>query len=178
MKTLTLKNAIRRLRSIREDFRRLIENGYETNAKECETCEAQGSCCTDGHFVNVRVTRLEAAAIEEALTELPRATAVKVIGKARKIPSRISERQAERQDAYFYSCPLFEPGIGCLVHKTSKPLPCINHACYEKKEDLPPSALLEDAEAKVSLLNQRVYRNSWSVLPIPSWISRSDESRL
>jgi hypothetical protein len=71
--------------------------------------------------------------------------------------------------AQTYACPLFEKGTGCLVHHTGKPLPCIQHACYENREDLPPNGLLVEQEVRVEDLNARVYgRASW--LPLPLWL--------
>ncbi|NNE65053.1 MAG: hypothetical protein HKN33_00685 [Pyrinomonadaceae bacterium] len=167
MKTLSEKKGIKSLGKLREKFRESIENGYETAAKDCLTCEVQGSCCTDAHFVNVHISRLEAAAMLDAFNDLP-------ADLRGRISDRV-DRSVEELGSSFsdtYACPLFEKGIGCLVHKTAKPLPCINHACYGNESDLPPSELLESTESEISSLNNRVYRNDWNWLPIPLWLKR------
>ena len=69
--------------------------------------------------------------------------------------------------AQVYSCPLFVKGVGCLVHRRAKPAPCIQHACYEREEDLPPDDLVNENEAFIDRLNRRVYGGSQSLLPLP-----------
>lgn len=66
-----------------------------------------------------------------------------------------------------FACPLFERGVGCLVHEKAKPLACIAHACYEKQEDLPPESLLTEREGLIEKLNLRTYGSSKPWLPIP-----------
>ena len=66
-----------------------------------------------------------------------------------------------------YACPLFEKGVGCLVHETSKPLPCIAHACYESQADLPPDELLDAAELAIYGLNIRTYGKADPPISIP-----------
>ena len=156
MKRLSETNALVRLSKIREDFRHEIAEGFEHRAKGCSTCEAPGSCCVDEHFVNVRVSALEGVAIRQT-----------VDGLDGKIREAINERlQAIDTDAEFYACPLFQPGVGCLVHATAKPLPCIAHACYERKEDLPPDEILTGREIEIDRLNRRVYGRSQPLSPI------------
>lgn len=166
MKTLPISEALRGLARIREGLRTVVSREYETNAKDCATCEVRGACCTDEHFVNVRVTRLEAEAIRRAIEELPA-----------PVRSRVKERTAKAverpgEPGGFYACPLFERESGCLVHGTAKPLPCIHHACYEREEDLPPDSHLDEAEKQVVRLNSLVYGNAWSSEPIPDAIAR------
>ena len=132
MKTLSEESGLRILEEFRESFRSAIEKGYEHSAKDCVTCDVQGECCTDAHFVNVRISRLDAVAIEKEIESLDKNLRARVL--KRVSVTRIAESGT-------YSCPLFEKGVGCLVHENAKPLPCINHACYERPEDLPPSSL-------------------------------------
>jgi len=66
-----------------------------------------------------------------------------------------------------YACPLYDREIGCAVHHTAKPLPCINHACYERREDLPPDSLLDEAELVIERLNKRVYGRSLPLMSLP-----------
>jgi hypothetical protein len=158
MKPLAETQALRQLAGIREEFRAQIRSDYEQQAKPCATCETPGACCLDAHFVNVRITKLEAVAVRKELEQL-----------SEELRTKVDSRIAELQDhpiAEKYSCPLFEKGIGCLVHETAKPLPCIAHACYERKEDLPPDELLAKREIKIEKLNRRVYGKT-TFLPIP-----------
>ena len=163
MKTRSEKRGIEALSEIREEFREKISRDYEFRAKDCESCEVQGSCCTDAHFVNVKISRLDAAAIRRALTDLPEELLERVVARNRSVLEGLDSSES-------YACPLFEPGFGCLVHETAKPLPCINHACYERKEDLPPDELLTKAEEKINRLNTAVYSRDWNWKPIPEWI--------
>ena len=162
MKLLSESKAIEKLEEIRNEFRGIVRRDYEHRAKSCATCETPGACCLDVHFVNVRITKLEAVAIRKALNELP-------IALQENIERRIEELTAAEQ-LTTYACPLFEKGIGCLIHETAKPLPCIAHACYERKEDLPPDELLAEREIEIEKLNRRVYRKS-TLLPIPTAIT-------
>lgn len=171
MKLLSERAALDRLAKATSDLKAAIA-AYETRAKSCLKCEVQGSCCVDAHFVNVRITRLEAVAIRNALEGTPaeRSDAVK-----RRISDAIvaygldDDRDAGEQT---FACPLFEKGIGCLVHEDAKPSPCIVHACYENKPDLPPDELLSEQETLISRLNQRSYGRRQQPLPLPVALER------
>lgn len=67
MKSISEKQALLKLRELKKDFRARIRENYEHRAKDCLTCETQGICCTDAHFVNVHLTRLEAVLIRAEL---------------------------------------------------------------------------------------------------------------
>lgn len=162
MRFLSESSGIDRLAEIREDFRSEVAAGFEHRATSCSTCRTPGVCCLDEHFVNLRVTRLEAAAIRKAVGELDAETRSAVFSRLSKID----------KNAEFYACPLFRTGVGCLVHNTAKPLPCIAHACYERKEDLPPDELLAEREVEIDKLNRRVYGKSETPLPIPLALNR------
>jgi hypothetical protein len=69
---------------------------------------------------------------------------------------------------------LFEPQTGCLVHRRAKPAPCIQHACYENWEDLPPVRLQSRVEHRVEQLNEEVYGAAWAWLPTPLWLCLVD----
>ena len=71
MKTLSESAGLEKLGEIRERFRRQISDGYERNAMSCAECSTPGACCLDAHFVNVRISRLEAVAIKRKLKSLP-----------------------------------------------------------------------------------------------------------
>jgi hypothetical protein len=165
MKFLSESNALERLSSIREAFRESVNANYGFRAKDCLTCDVQGVCCTDEHFVNVRITRLEAAAITRVVDGLDT--------DLREIVLRRIEKTASKLDSgnKFYSCPLYQKGIGCLVHTNAKPMPCIFHACYESKEHMPPDHLLDEAEGKVNGLNRKTYCTVNIPIPIPAALS-------
>lgn len=169
MKMLSEKQGLVRLQKLKDDYRAAISEGYEHRAKSCLTCETQGACCLDAHFVNVHITRLEAVSIRETLSELSPEKREKVYRRVKETIEKYSLRLDGDTFAQTYACPLFEKGVGCLVHTQGKPLPCIQHACYENREDLPPDELLTEQEVQVEDLNARVYgRASW--LPLPLWL--------
>jgi Fe-S-cluster containining protein len=169
MKPLSEKSALAKLRRLKNDFRALIKENYEHRAKDCGACETQGACCTDAHFVNVHVSHIEAVLIAEELEKLSP-------GKPEEIYRRIRET-IERYDltsegdtfAKTFACPLFEKGAGCMVHAV-KPLPCIAHACYERREDLPPDELQTEAEAKIARLDEQTYKTRARWLPLPVFL--------
>ncbi|MGH9818529.1 MAG: hypothetical protein ACRD43_00060 [Pyrinomonadaceae bacterium] len=163
MNILGEKRALEMLGDVREKFRGHIRETYEPRAKNCLTCETQGACCIDAHFVNVRISRLEAAAIRDVLTDLPREIREAVFVRVEKVVAEYGLAAGSNEK---FACPLFEKGIGCLAH-TVKPLPCIQHACYDRAEDLPPDELLGEAEDKVERLNRRVYGKASLLVPLP-----------
>lgn len=172
MKTLSEKRATEKLRSLKDDFRAAVKSGWEHRAKDCETCETQGVCCTDAHFVNVHVTRLEAVLIGD---ELARLSPVKKAAVAERIADSIETYGLSDEGDTFaqtFACPLFEKGTGCLVHNV-KPLPCIAHACYERAEDLPPDEVLDVAHNDVERLDERVYKTPSRWLPLPLALVRN-----
>ena len=176
MKPVSESKALVKLRRIKDEYREAVRKDYEHKAKSCITCETPGACCRDAHFVNVHVTRLEAAAMNEVLSALP----ASIRGRVReRVENTIEKYRLSAENDTFaqtYACPLFEAGVGCLVHKDAKPLPCIHHACYEKGQDLPPDAMLTEREEMVGRLNELTYRNvNW--LPIPIWLKNLNENR-
>lgn len=168
MNFLSETESLKRLREIKAAFQAEIREKYEYRAKDCLTCETQGICCMDAHFVNVQITRLEAKAIENVLNELDTEKRNEVV---ERVVATVEKYKLE-SGGETYSCPLFEPGIGCLVHKEAKPIPCIHHACYERKEDLPPDALQFKQEELVQNLNTHTYGNKWTWAAIPIWLAR------
>lgn len=167
--------AITRLNKLKVELKALVRDVYENKAKDCITCETQGACCLDAHFVNVRITRLEAVAILRSLSQFNRA-------KQAEVYNRITEaigRFGLEDDLYAekgYACPLFERGTGCLVHNEGKPIPCILHACYENREDLPPESLLEEYEAIADSLDHRTYGIKSARLSLPVAITKIKRS--
>lgn len=173
MKLISETTGLSQLASIRRKFADHILQSYEHKAKPCSACETPGACCLDEHFVNVRVTRLEARAISKRIEELPLELRESVLTRASRTIDRYGLNNAG-EELRTYACPLFEKGIGCLVHDTAKPLPCIAHACYERKEYLPPDELLIEREMQIAELNRRVYGKAEPPLPIPVAIVRRE----
>jgi hypothetical protein len=90
----------------------------------------------------------------------------------RRVTDAIEKYELTAQSDRTYACPLYDPSAGCLVHDSAKPLPCIHHACYERREDLPPDGLLDDAELAVERLNRKVFGKSTALLPLPIAIQK------
>jgi hypothetical protein len=169
--------ALAHLQRVKASYQSLVKINYEHRAEDCRTCPTKGLCCTDAHFVNVHITRLEAVAIRETLRRTPRLTEAgrrAVYRRAREAVNRYNLRPAVETFAQTYSCPLFEPGVGCLVHRRAKPAPCIQHACYESWEDLPPLSIQARVEHRVERLNEEVYGKAWDWLPTPLWLCLVD----
>lgn len=169
--------ALAKLKRVKARYQSHIKLNYEHAAEDCRTCPTRGLCCTDAHFVNVHITRLEAVAIRETLARTPRLTEVQrraVYSRAGETVRRYSLRATGDTFAQTYSCPLFEPNTGCLVHARAKPSPCIQHACYENWADLPPAFLQSRAEHRVEQLNIEVYGAAWAWLPTPLWLCLVD----
>lgn len=161
------------MKESKRDFARTIRERFEHRAKSCITCETPGACCQDEHFVNVHISRLEAASIKELLDRMP-------AEKRKEIDLRIDasiDKYGLTADgdtfARTFACPLYDRSAGCLVHGDSKPLPCIAHACYERKEDLPPDHLLAEREIEIDELDRRVHGKAQSWLPLPIAIRRA-----
>jgi hypothetical protein len=173
MRLLSKRKAIDVMIESKRDFARTIQERFEHRAKSCITCETPGACCQDEHFVNVHISRLEAAAINEVLDRLPQDHRQEI---DRRVEASIEKYGLTPEGDTFaktFACPLYERSAGCLVHGDSKPLPCIAHACYERKEDLPPDHLLAEREIEVDELNRRVYGKTQRLLPIPIAIMRA-----
>ena len=167
MKAFAESKALEKLHALKSDFARRIKAGYEYRAKDCSICETPGACCLDAHFVNVHITRLETAAIRRVIDRLPEKRRAEIF---KRIDQAILKYDLASDGDTFsktYACPLFEKGIGCLVHHEGKPLPCIAHACYENKEDLPPDELVAEQEGHVEKLNEATYRKPANWLPLP-----------
>ena len=179
MKKLSEASALARLQREKTALQSHIKVNYEPGARDCRVCPTPGVCCTDAHFVNVHITRLEAVAVRETLRRTPRlddAGRRAVYARARLAVERYGLRASTAGDTYAqtYSCPLFAPGVGCLVHARAKPAPCIQHACYDDWEEMPPVSLQWRAERRVELLNEKTYGTAWAWLPTPLWLTLID----
>ena len=167
MKLPSQNHALVRLKQIRDDHRSAVTEGYEHRAKSCLTCKTPGACCLDAHFVNVNISRIEAVAISRTLDGLAPEQRDETYAR---IDAAISKYQLTKTGDTFeqkYACPLYEKGVGCLVHNTAKPLACITHACYENAADLPPDELQSEQELRIDKLNARTYGRRQLSLPIP-----------
>jgi Fe-S-cluster containining protein len=169
MKPISEQEGLVRLRKLKGNFREIIKKRYEYRAKSCRTCEHQGICCLDESFVNVHITKLEAVLILEEIKKMPPE-------KQKFLKQKNSETVAKyglRNDdsSKTFACPFFQKGLGCLIHDV-KPLACIQHACYDKEEFLPPDSLQEEYEERIERLNKQVYRKPAIWLPLPVWIEK------
>ena len=161
------KQALAKLARLREDFTREIREGYEHKAAPCLTCNTPGACCLDAHFVNVHISRLEAAAIKAKLDFLSEEHRREVVSR---IDATIEKYGLSCEGDTFeqkFACPLFEKRTGCLVHNDGKPVACTMHACYENPADLPPDELQTAQELKIDDLNARTYGRQDAWLPLP-----------
>ena len=172
MKTISEKRALDRLKTVKADFTALIKTNYEHRAKSCLTCQTQGACCLDAHFVNVHISRLEAVAIRNALDKLSSNAKDTVYRRIEETIGKYGLSTDGDTFAQTYACPLFEKGIGCLVHGIGKPIPCIQHACYENAADLPPDELATEQEILIDDLNCRTYGCRRPLLPLPVALRR------
>ena len=178
MKILSETLALEKLHDLKTDFAERIRSGFEHQAKSCATCDTPGACCLDAHFVNVHITKLEANAIRNVIDKLPAGLRAEINSRIDETISRYELTADGDTFSRTYACPLFQKGIGCLVHERGKPLPCVAHACYENKEDLPPDALLAAAEQAVDELNELVYRKPARWLPLPIAIKKSTKGAM
>lgn len=169
MKPLSEKQTLLKLRELKDEFRQTIKQNYEHRAKDCETCETKGACCLDAHFVNVHITQLEAVLIHEKLAKFSPETWGKIYKRIAETVEKYNLTSESDTFAKTFACPLFEKNVGCLIHAV-KPIPCIAHACYERKEDLPPDALQTEAETKIERLNEQTYKKFPQWLPLPVYL--------
>jgi hypothetical protein len=177
MRKLTESDALARLQRSKAAFQTHVKFNFEHRAMDCRVCPTPGVCCTDAHFVNVHITRLEAVAIRETIARTPRLTQDErraVYSRARAAVERYGLDATGFSEAQTFACPLFVKGAGCLVHKRAKPAPCIQHACYGEWSDVPPVSLQWREERKVEQLNVEVYGAAWEWLPLPVWLALVD----
>lgn len=168
---LSEKQALVKLQKLKTDYRNLIKTDYEHKAKSCLTCETRGACCLDAHFVNVHITRLEAVAVRETLGKLSAERQKEIYERIKRTIEKYDLKTSGDTFARTFACPLFEKEIGCLIHSAGKPAPCIQHACYENKSDLPPDELLEEIETQIERLNKYTYKQNPPRLPLPVWLN-------
>ena len=170
MKRLSETKALIELQNLKKNYQDFIKTNFEDKAKNCLTCETKGACCQDAHFVNVHITKLEAVAIGKTLDNLGEKRQREVYERAEETIKKYNLSAIGDTFKQTFACPLFEKEIGCLIHVQGKPAPCISHACYEKKEDLPPEKFQEEIENHIEKLNKRAYGKTFSWLPLPVWL--------
>ena len=177
MRKLTEAEAVARLKRGKAAFQTHIKLNFEHRALDCRACPTPGVCCTDAHFVNVHITRLEAVAIRDALALTPRLGDEErraVYARARDCVGRYGLTASGDSFAQTFSCPLFLKGVGCLVHQRAKPAPCVQHACYDSWADVPPLDTQWREERRIEQLNTEAYGAAWEWLPIPVWLTLVD----
>jgi hypothetical protein len=164
MKIVAERKGLEEVRRIKELHARTIRSTYEEKAKDCITCETKGACCLDAHFVNVKVSRLEAILMVEELRGLEAEAFDRI---KNRITNSIEIFGLSSESEETYACPLFDAELGCTVHKV-KPVPCVQHACYEKEEDLPPDVLGQEVENEIDGLVRAVYGKPvpYSAIPV------------
>jgi len=169
VKILSETAGLTRLTRLKDELRGRVAS-YERVAKRCSLCETPGACCLDEHFVNVRISRLEAVAIARVIERLP---SIQRAGVEERITNAAAELLARDGHVETYACPLYEKGTGCLVHRDAKPVPCMVHACYERQQDLPPDELQDGAELAIDRLNERVYSRAKELEPLPIAVAKA-----
>ena len=177
MRKLSEAEALARLQQSKAAFQTHVKLNFEHRAVDCRACPTPGACCTDAHFVNVNITRLEAVAIRETIRRTPRLTEDErraVYSRARAAVARYGLTASGDTFARTFACPLFVRGVGCLVHRRAKPAPCIQHACYKDWADVPPLSSQWREERRVEQLNAGVYGAAWAWLPLPLWLTLVD----
>ena len=168
MRILSESRALDQLGGLK-DLLRADAAVYEQHAQPCSTCNTPGACCLDEHFVNVRISRLEAVAITNVIDKLPpirRAAVEEWIANSASLISQTADEQTPT-----FACPLYEKGTGCLVHHEAKPVPCIVHACYDRPDDLPSDTIQNAAELTIHRLNHRTYATPTPLTPLPLALS-------
>src|SRR3712207_9445631 len=110
MKKLSEASALARLQREKAAFQSHIKLTYEPAARSCRACPTPGACCTDAHFVNVHITRLEAVAVRDTLARTPRLGEDErrsVYVRAREAVGRYGLAPPGDTFARTFSCPLF-----------------------------------------------------------------------
>ena len=177
MRGMSERDAVARLKRGKVSFQTHIKLNYEHRALSCRACPTPGVCCTDAHFVNVHITRLEAVAIRDTLALTPRLSEEErraVYIRAREAVGRYGLGASGDTLAQTFSCPLFVKTVGCLVHQRAKPAPCAQHACYDDWADVPPLDAQWREEGRIERLNTEVYGPAWEWLPLPVWLTLVD----
>lgn len=167
MKLLSEKKALEELKELKKEFRKIIKQNYEFRAKDCKKCTNE--CCLDAKFVNVHITKLEAVLMHKHLSKYKPERISEIKQRISRTIKEFGLTQDTETSGKTFACPLFEHRLGCLVHEV-KPIACIQHACYQKHEDLPPDSLQIEFERKIERLNEKTYGKPTNWLPLPIWL--------
>src|SRR2546421_12285859 len=103
MRKLSEAEALARLQRSKAAFQTHVKLNFEHRALDCRACPTPGACCTDAHFVNVNITRLEAVAIRETIRRTPRLTEDErraVYNRARSEERRVGKECRSRWSPY------------------------------------------------------------------------------
>lgn len=175
MKMLAETKSLEKLKSLKTGYKNRIADDYEHRAKDCLTCETKGLCCLDEHFVNIHITKLEAVLIGKTLQKFSDEKQLEIYERVENAIEKYDLKSDGDTFEKTFACPLFEKETGCLIHEV-KPIPCIQHACYERREDLPPDSLQTETEEKIERLNEQTYGNLSQWLPLPIALISSKKS--
>src|SRR3989440_12866288 len=113
MRKLSEAEALARLQRSKAALQTHIKLNFEHRAVDCRVCPTPGVCCTDAHFVNVHITRLEAVAVRETVRRTPRLSEDErraVYLRAREAGERYGLTAAGDTFAQTFPCPLFCKG--------------------------------------------------------------------
>ncbi|HZS47555.1 MAG TPA: hypothetical protein VFC63_20960 [Blastocatellia bacterium] len=171
MRKINESEALARLKRIKDNFRAYIGR-HSQNAIDCSTCSMP--CCQDSKFVNVNITRLEATAILRTLQQSPRISKQKFYQIITKAEQTVVRHRLDAVGDTFkqtYSCPLFEKGVGCLVHYKAKPAPCIQFGCYEDWQDIPDMTEFHRVQRRVERLHEAIGEEP-IYQTIPVWLKK------
>ena len=108
-------DALAQLQRVKTSYQSFIKLNYEHAAEDCSTCPTRGVCCTDAHFVNVHITRLEAVAIRETIKRTPRLNEAgrrAVYKRAGVAVEQFNLSAAGDTFSQTFACPLFDSSIG------------------------------------------------------------------
>ncbi len=170
---MSKREALVRLRRMKQAFSRYIGKNFGHLAADCAVCPTP--CCADAQFVNINITQIEAEAMIETLRESPRHGEDKlreVVARAEAAIAHFGLTETGDTFEKTYACPLYERGVGCLVHWKAKPAPCIQHGCYEHWEDLPETGTMHRIEAQVEQLDEAVHERPARWMTIPVWLTK------
>jgi len=175
MRVISERKALIHLAALSKKYREQIAAAFEYRAASCATCKTPGACCLDEHFVNVQISRLEAAAIRHTLDSLAESHRNSIYDRIHAAIEKYRLANPSSGDfSKTYACPWYEKGQGCRVHLSGKPVACITHACYESPADMPPDEVQFEQERRVDRLNDLAYGNDHQLLPLPLALARRD----
>ncbi len=121
MKKLTETKALGESNKLKTAYQNFIKTNYEHRAANCETCPTKGACCLDAHFVNVHITRLEAAAIRKTLSKLDEKKQAEIYRRAKETVEKYDLKSTGDTFQKTFSCPLYEKALVVLCILKANP---------------------------------------------------------